>query len=111
MASTPFRGVRAEDHMRSLGKFIERQVGSRFGRWTQQRDDHPEHELELDGEAGPGYRSGGSIASGDGLKILRLSPGDAANHIRWRIDGKCILLVIDHVLRIRGHIVKRQPVS
>ena len=52
MAVTPFRGVRAEDRMRSVGKFIERQVGYRFGGGTQQRDDHPEHELELDGEAG-----------------------------------------------------------
>src|SRR5215813_14161549 len=110
MASTPFRGVRAEDYMRSVGKFIERQVGSRFGRWTQQRDDRPEHELELDGEARPGFRSGGSIASGDGLKILCLSPSDAANHIRWRTRGKCILLVIDHVLRIPGKRVKRQAV-
>src|SRR5258708_16540215 len=97
--------------MRSLGKFIERQVGSRFGCWTEQRDDHPEHELELDSEARPDSLCGGNIASRDGLKILRLSPRDAANHIRWRIDAKRILLVIDHVLLIDGKVVQRQAVS
>src|SRR4051794_40149233 len=111
MASTPFRGVRAEDHVRSVGKFIERQVGSRFGRWTQQQDDHPKHELELNGKARPSFRGGGNIASRDGLKILRLSPRDAVNYIRWRIDAKHILLVIDHVLLIDGKVVKRQAVS
>src|SRR5260370_18067681 len=97
--------------MRSVGKFIESEVGSSSRCWTQQRDDHPEHELELCGEAAPGSRGGGNRASRDGLKILRLSPGDAANRIRRRIDGKRILLVIDDVLRIRGKVVKRQAVS
>src|SRR5205807_10022993 len=97
--------------MRSLGKFIESEVGSRSRCWTEQRDDQLQHELELCGEAPPGSRGGGNIASRDGLKILRLSPSDAANHIRRRIDSKRILLVIDHVLRIRGKHVKRQAVS
>src|SRR6266849_8428601 len=97
--------------MRSLGKFSESEVGSHSRCWTQQRDDQPQQELELDSEAGPGSRGGGNRASRDGLKILRLSPGDAANRIRRRINGKRILLVIDDVLRIRGKVVKRQAVS
>src|ERR1051326_7257006 len=111
VALTPFRRVRAESHMRSLGKFTERQIGSNSGSWTQQRDDHPEHELELCGEARPDSLCGGNIASRDGLKILRLSPRDAANHIRWRIDAKRILLVIDGVLLIGSKCVMRQAVS
>ena len=78
--------------MRSLGKFIESEVGSGSRSWTQHRDNQPQRELELGGEAPPGSRDGGNIASRDGLKILRLSPRDAANHIRWRIDAKRILL-------------------
>src|SRR5215468_4760840 len=97
--------------MRSLGKFVERQVGCCFGSGTQQREDHPEHELELDGKALPDSRSLGHIASGDSLKILRLSPSDAANHIRWRIDAKRILLVIDRVLLHDGQAVHRYAAS
>src|SRR5258708_36932500 len=97
--------------MRSLRKFIESEVGSGSGSWTEHRDDQPQHELELGGEAPPGSRDSGNIASRDGLKILCLSPRDAANHIRWRIDGKRILLVIDHVLLIGSKRVKRQAAS
>src|SRR3981081_3976665 len=97
--------------MRSLGKFTESEVWSCSRCWTEQRDDQPQHELELCGEAPPGSRGGGNIASRDGLKILRLSPSDAANNIRRRIDGKRILLVIDNVLIIDGKVVKRQAVS
>src|SRR5260370_35222852 len=97
--------------MRSLGKFIERKIGSRFGCWTEERDDHPEHELELDSEARPDSLCGGNIASRDGLKILRLSPRNAANHIRWRTNAKRILLVIDHVLLNDRQVVQRQASS
>src|ERR1700730_3492271 len=97
--------------MRSVGKFIESEVGSSSRCWTQQRDDHPEHELELDGEAWPDSWGGGRIASGDGLKILRLSSGDAANYIRRSIDAKRTLLVIDRVLRNRGQAVQRQATA
>src|SRR5436305_8428584 len=97
--------------MRSLGKFAESEVGSGSGSWTEQRDDQLQYELELCGEAPPDSRDCGSIASRDGLKILRLSPSDAANHICRRIDGKCILLVIDNVLLIGSKCVMRQAVS
>src|SRR5260370_41993356 len=97
--------------MRSLGKFIERQIGSRFGCWTEQRDDHPEHELELDSEARPDSLCGGNIASRDGLKILRLSPRNAANHILWRTNAQRYLLVIALVLLTDHHVVQQQSVS
>src|SRR5258708_24010239 len=97
--------------MRSLGKFTESEVRSSSGSWTEHRDDQLQNELELDGEAPPGSRSVGNIASRDGIKILRLSPRDVANHIRWRIDGKRILLVIDHVLLVGSKRVKRQAAS
>src|SRR5260370_12102462 len=97
--------------MLSIGKFPENEVRSSSGSWTEHRDDQPQHELKLCGEAPPGSRGGGNIASRDGLNILRLSPSDAANNIRRRIDGKRILLVIDNVLLIDGKVVKRQAVS
>src|SRR5260221_7162278 len=97
--------------MRFLRKLVEGQIGSRARGRTQQREDHPEDQLELEGEAALDSRHGGRVAPRDGLKFLRLSPSDAANNIRRRIDGKRILLVIDNVLLIDGKVVKRQTVS
>src|SRR5579864_1063095 len=97
--------------MLSIGKFTESEVWSSSGSWTEHRDDQLQHELELDGEAPPGSRGGGNIASRDGLKILSLSTSDNANNIRRRVDGKRILLVIDGVLFICGKRVMRQAVS
>src|SRR5258708_5440157 len=97
--------------MLSIGKFTESEVWSSSRCWTEHRDDHPEYDLELEGEAALDSRHGGRVASRDGLKILRLSPRNAANHIRWRTNAKRILLVIDHVLLNDRQVVQRQAAS
>src|SRR5258708_5289436 len=90
-----------------IGKFTESEVWSCSMCWTEQRDDHPQHELELNSETWRGKRVVGNIPSHDGLVILGLSACDGANVVGWCIDGKGILLVITSVLLIHGNSVMR----